>query len=263
MTTVGILGAGMVGSAWLRGIPWDTLDMTPTVFEPADIDVSPFSQASEASELGACDIVLVFVSGGTAETAIRSTFGPDGTAGPAEILDFSSNGPEGKRSIAEWCTAHGSSYVDVTILGAIAAGGLSTPLAIAGTPSGAAQQLISASGASLLRAENSEAGAAARLKLVRSIVTKGLEALACEAQTIAAEYNLGDDYRRIFGDFETGSFTTIMDSMVRTHPDHRERRGREVREVIAMVNASGRSSALLDAVAQNYEQGAFRPVCSH
>src|SRR5699024_589409 len=166
MTTVGILGAGMVGSTWLYGVPWNALEMTPLVFEPAGIDVVPFDRVAEASELGVCDIVLVFVSGGIAEAAIRSTFSPDETTGPDEFLDFSSNGPEGKKRIADWCIARGSTYVDVTILGAVAANGLSTPVAVAGAPSKAAERLLAASGASQLRVENSEAGAAARLKLV-------------------------------------------------------------------------------------------------
>ena len=248
----------MVGSTWLRGIPWDALGMTPKVFEPADIDTFPFEQVTDPQELGSCEIILVFVSGGIAEIAIQSVFGPAGTSGPREILDFSSNGPEHKKRTSDWCAEQGCAYVDATILGAVAAGGLKTPLAIAGSPSEPASALLSASDAPLLNVENAEAGAAARLKLVRSIVTKGLEALACEAQSIADEFALADDYRRVFADFETGSFTTIMNSMVDTHPDHRERRGKEMREVITMVEGRGKSSALLNAVALNFEQGPFR-----
>lgn len=260
MAKVGILGAGMVGRTWLEGISWNDLGIRPVVFEPADVELGPFSRATHAHELGDCNIVLVFVSGGIADTAIRSTFGSGETDGPAEVLDFSSNGPEGKKRVADWCRARGSAYIDVTILGAIAAGGLSTPLAIAGTPSAKARELIVASGAPLLHCQNTEAGSAARLKLVRSIVTKGLEALACEAQTIVDEYSIGDDYQRVFDDFEAGSFTTIMNSMVRTHRDHRERRGKEVREVLSMIDNTGRSSALLEAVAHNFELGPFRTM---
>lgn len=258
MTTVGILGAGMVGRTWLEGISWESVGMNPLVFEPANIDLDPFPRVTKAGELGNCDIVLVFVSGGVASEAIRSTFGFDGANGPKEILDFSSNGPEGKKALANWCQTRGSSYVDITILGAIASSGLNTPLAIAGTPSAKASELIAASGASTLECENVEAGSAARLKLVRSIVTKGLEALACEAQVIADDYSLGGDFERVFDDFEQGSFTSIMSSMVGTHMDHRDRRGKEVRELLAMLAANGRSSALLDAVAQNFERGPFR-----
>lgn len=259
MKNVGILGAGMVGSTWLRGIPWTELGMRPIVFEPAEITLSPYERAARASELAICDIVLVFVSGGIANEAIRSTFNADGK-GPKEFLDFSSNGPDGKAFIAEWCNTHGSSYIDVTILGAIAAGGLSTPLAVAGSPSEAAKALIGASGASQLKMESAGPGAAAQLKLVRSIVTKGLEALACEAQAIADEFALGEDYLRVFNDFDSGPFTEIMNSMVKTHPNQRKRRGKEVREVISMINGVGRSSALLDSVAKNYEIGPFRPT---
>ncbi|WFP16200.1 hypothetical protein [Citricoccus muralis] len=260
MATVGILGAGMVGSTWLRGIPWNEIGMRPLVYEPAEVDLQPFDRVADPSELRDCDLVLVFVSGGIADKVIRTAFGKYGEVGPREILDFTSNGPDGKKATAEWCNDHGSSYVDVTILGAIAAGGLKTPLAIAGTPSEAAGALINASGASQLKMEGAEAGAAARIKLVRSIVTKGLEVLACEAQIIADEFNMGPDYTRVFEDFDTGRFTTIMNSMVQTHPDHRERRGKEVRELLSMIGADGRQSALLDAVAKNYELGAFRPV---
>lgn len=250
----------MVGRKWLEGIHWEALDMRPQVFEPADIDVSPYAKVAEPTDLAQCDIVLVFVSGGVAEKAIKSIFGGSGQDGPTEVLDFSSSGPEAKKVLSEWCSIRGASYTDVTILGAIAAGGLSTPLAIAGSISESARGLLSASGGRLLELDNGQAGDAARLKLVRSVVTKGLEALACEARILVDEFNLGDDYHRVFNDFESGSFTTIMGSMVATHLDHRDRRGKEVREVISLVKSTGRESALLEAVAQNYEKGAFRGI---
>jgi 3-hydroxyisobutyrate dehydrogenase-like beta-hydroxyacid dehydrogenase len=257
MTSIGVLGCGMVGRTWLRDIPWSRLGLEPRVYDPNH--VSDVERVTEPTDLAASDTVLVFVGGSAAQGAVQSVFRED-SVGPREVLDFSSNSAVGKRELGGWCAEQGASYVDVAILGAVAALGVRTPLALAGPVlSATAQTLLDASGAPVTVLQSGSPGDAARLKLVRSVVMKGLEALACEAHDIAEELQLGPAYDSVYRDVDTSGFSALLLSMVSTHEQHRERRAVEVQEALELVRSLGRSSALLEAVADNYREGPFRP----
>lgn len=258
MTRIGILGYGMVGKVWFDQINWRSLGLRPEVYDPASPDVPPAYKANSPGRLAEAETVLVFVGGAVAEEAVRSIF-IDDRRGPKEILDFSSSGPSAKQQLAKWSAERGSSYIDVTILGAVSVTGSRTPLVLAGSAlSETAQGLLESSGAPLSYIEGGAPGDAAQLKLVRSIVMKGLEALAVEARFVAEEVGILSAYEKVFADVDANGFSEILDAMIATHTDQRERRGAETREVIRMLQGLGRSSALVEAVAENYESGPFR-----
>lgn len=142
--------------------------------------------------LGACDAVFSCVVGICAlEVAEEASewIHPD-----SAYLDVTTASPQAMRMAATLFAKRGGSFVDVAIMGAIAANGIATPLLIAGDASTPAVikalRLLEDAGAPVQRLEHSQAGDAATLKLLRSVFTKGMEALAVECLVSAEHFGV-------------------------------------------------------------------------
>lgn len=104
------------------------------------------------------------------------------TADPQEMRECG----ELARRVAQGRAVH---FVDVAITGAVNLGGRKTPLLVAGGKAGFVQELFLPFGGSV-RVVGGQPGDAAALKLLRSIYTKGIEALAVECLVTAQQMGL-------------------------------------------------------------------------
>lgn len=112
------------------------------------------------------------------------------TAG-ALWLDANSCAPETKRRAAEAITAAGGLYIDVAIMAPVAAHRHRTPLLIAGPEAEAAEQaLVSLDMAPTIAGR--EVGQASAVKMIRSVMIKGLEALSAECFLAARRAGVDD-----------------------------------------------------------------------
>lgn len=138
-------------------------------------------------------------------------------------------------------------FVDVAITGAINLGGKKTPLLVAGGKAVFVQELFLPFGGSV-RVVGEQPGDAAALKLLRSIYTKGTEALAVECLVTAQQMGLREQLYAVLQDIDETPLRTLMESMVHTHIPHSARRRNEVAEARQQMARHGLAPIVSPAV---------------
>ena len=183
------------------------------------------------TELSRCsDLVLSTV---TARVAVDVA----GQAGPhlreGIYIDVNSLSPMHKREAA--ASFAENRYVDGAILGAIAAQGARTPVALSGPRAPQACTLLKEAGFDV-EVVGDQVGAASALKLCRSIFMKGIECLLVETLLAARRFNLIEQvYRTIEDSLDTYGFQPMARMLVTSHAIHCGRRAHEMDGVVQML----------------------------
>lgn len=167
--------------------------------------------------------------------------------GDASYADFTTASAADMRAAADIAAQRGVPFTDVAIMGAIALLGARTPLLCAGTGAPAVAAFTLACGAPAQAIEG-QAGDAVRLKLLRSILTKGMESLAVECLVAAESMGLRASLYEVLSDMDRTPLTTFVDSFVRSHVLHAPRRLAEVREAREQLVEAGLQPLVLDGV---------------
>ena len=149
-----------------------------TEFEAAARDRDVALVAHGAASFAAADLVVSLVTADQALAVAREA-APHMKAGQM-FLDFNSVAPSTKRAAAQIVRAGGADYLDVGVLGPVHPHLNRVPVALAG-PDGEARARLAATLDLVVSHEYDEIGRAAELKLLRSIVIKGVEGVVAEA----------------------------------------------------------------------------------
>jgi len=165
----------------------------------------------------------------------------------ALFADFTTASAADMRAAAAVAAIHGVPFADVAIMGAIALLGARTPLLTAGTGAAAVVEFAQACDIPAQAIEG-QAGDAVQLKLLRSIMTKGMESLAVECLVAAEKLGLRNALYGVLGDIDRTPLTTFIDSFVRSHVLHAPRRLAEVREAREQLVDAGLQPLVLDGV---------------
>ncbi len=165
----------------------------------------------------------------------------------ATVVDLTTASPDDKRGADVRATRAGVRYVDAVILGAVALTGSRTALLAAGPHAAEATAPFVRLGAPVTCLPEAAAGDAAALKLLRTILTKGLEALAVECLVAAEQQGVREQLYEAMGDVDASGFTAFLDMLVTTHVVHAERRRREVERARSQLEALGLPSSMLAA----------------
>lgn len=165
----------------------------------------------------------------------------------AAYADFTTASSGDMRAAAQVAAQHGVPFTDVAIMGAIALLGARTPLLCAGTGAEKVAAFTADCGAPA-QAIDGQAGDAVRLKLLRSILTKGMESLAVECLVAAESMGLRASLYDVLSDMDRTPLTTFVDSFVRSHVLHAPRRLAEVREAREQLVEAGLQPLVLDGV---------------
>lgn len=158
----------------------ETRPLKITQFESAQIRWS----ATPAGALARADLVLCLVTADQALAAAQRC-APLLKSG-ALWLDMNSVAPGTKREAAEVVEASGARYVDVAVMAPVLPARLSVPLLVAGPHADAAADALRAYGFSKVAIAGPKVGDASAIKMIRSVMVKGLEALTAEC-VLAAE----------------------------------------------------------------------------
>ena len=170
----------------------------------------------------------------------------------AAFADLSTATPDVKRSNADAAAAQGCRYVDAAIMGAISLGGARTPLLLAGAGAEALQRVLERCGARIRIVANGVAGDAMSLKLLRSVFTKGMEALAVELLMSAEQQGMREQLYAQLADVDETPLRDYLDMLVRTHVVHAARRVHEVHDAQALLAARQRPSLVLPGVERRF-----------
>lgn len=138
--------------------------------------------ASSAEAVEGAELVFSTVTADQAVAAAR-TAAPSLAAG-AYWLDCNSCAPSSKLEAAAVVEAAGGRYVDVAVMQPIHPKRHLTPLLVSGPHSAAALALLAALPMAVERVEG-EIGRASAIKMIRSVIVKGMEGLAAECALAA------------------------------------------------------------------------------
>jgi 3-hydroxyisobutyrate dehydrogenase len=258
-----IVGTGEVGLRWAQSLTANSsyevsvTDPAPPAAAAAWAQQSKVTIRPEISGwIEGQDIVLVCVPGFVLPAVAASLRRFLGTG--ATIVDLTTAAAQAKREAAADAQSVGISYIDIAITGAVALSGVRTPLLYAGAENEAVAELLAAVGAPVRVLPNSSPGDAVTVKLLRSVIMKGLEALAVESLPAARAYGVLDQLCTVLGDVDQSPFVDLLKSMVTTHPAHAVRRHAEVLEAAAQLEKIGHPSVLTGQVAARYAKTAER-----
>jgi 3-hydroxyisobutyrate dehydrogenase-like beta-hydroxyacid dehydrogenase len=181
-----LIGFGEAGSTFARAGRWganargyDILDARRAVM--VQCGITPCDTAQEA--LAGAEIALSLVTADAALEVARNC-AAHLTQG-ALWCDMNSVAPETKRAAAGAVEAHGGRYVDVAVMAPVEPAALGVPLLLSGPTAGEALQLLDAAGFTNTRVVGDEVGRASAIKMIRSVMVKGLEALSWECAAAA------------------------------------------------------------------------------
>lgn len=190
---VALVGFGEAGEAFARAPGWrgetrgwDVLPERRAAMVQAGVETGEdFSTA-----LGDRAFVLSLVTADSALDAAR-TYAPLLPEG-ALWCDMNSVAPDTKREAASVIESAGGRYVDVAVMAPVDKG-MAVPLLVSGPHAIAAQPLLEALGFSNVRLVGDEVGRASAIKMIRSVMVKGLEALSSECAAAAEAAGVFDE----------------------------------------------------------------------
>ena len=164
--------------------------------------------ASPAAAMAGAGIVFCTVTADQAVVAAKAA-APHLAPG-AFWCDLNSCAPSSKRRAAEVIEAAGGRYVDVAVMAAVHPKRNMTPLLISGPHAEAVAPILSDLPMAP-RVVAGEVGAASSIKMIRSVMVKGLEALTAECVLAAVAAGVEDE---------------VLGSLMRQPPGHRLAAGR-------------------------------------
>lgn len=190
---VALIGFGEAGSTFARAGAWSGRargwDILPERRE-AMAECGVAAAAAPGAALEGAQVVLSLVTADAA-LAVARDYAPLLPHGSL-WCDMNSVAPGTKRAAAASVEAAGGFYVDVAVMAPVDQG-LAVPLLLAGPLADEARQMLGALGFSRLRVVGHEVGRASAIKMIRSVMVKGLEALSSECAAAADAAGVFDE----------------------------------------------------------------------
>ena len=165
------------------------------------------------------------------------------------FLDMNSVSPRRKLETAALVAPTGAAYVDCAVMAPAAPYLHKVPCLIGGPGAAALAPRAAALG---MRTElvSAEVGEASAIKMFRSIVVKGLEALLVESMTAAAEYGVEDRVLASLQETWPGiDWQKLSGYMIERVVSHGKRRAAEMREVSETLRSIGMAPTMAAATA--------------
>ena len=190
---VALVGFGEAGETFARAPGWraeargwDVLPERRAAMAQAGVETGE----DAATALGDRAFMLSLVTADQALAAARdyAPLLPEG----ALWCDMNSVAPDTKREAASAIERAGGRYVDVAVMAPVDKG-MAVPLLVSGPHAIAAQPLLEALGFSNIRVVGEEVGQASAIKMIRSVMVKGLEALSSECAAAAEAAGVSDE----------------------------------------------------------------------
>ena len=189
-----LIGFGEAGATFARAAGWEATarawDIAPSRHAAmAEAGVTVAASAAEA--LAGSPVVLSLVTADQVLAAARDC--APFLAPGALWCDMNSVAPETKRAAARAIEAAGGRYVDVAVLAPVDPARMNVPLLVAGAAATEAVAALAAAGFANVRSVGSEVGRASAIKMIRSVMVKGIEALTAEMMLAAEAAGVVDE----------------------------------------------------------------------
>lgn len=159
------------------------------------------------------------------------------------FIDGNSAAPQTKRAAADVVQAAGAHYIDAVIMAPVLPAALDVQLIVSGPGHEEAVALLHAIGFGNVRSAGPEVGRAAAIKMIRSVMIKGIEALTAECLIAAAEAGVTEDVVGSLGPDWRRKADYNLDRML----VHGTRRAAEMRAVSTTLEGLGIEPAMTRA----------------
>ena len=257
MISVGIVGFGEVGSTFARDLHATGLVGPITVFDVAEpararAKAAGFDVAANAAAVAAAStLVFVSVTAGSALAAAASLGG--GLAAAPLVVDVNSVSPSTKQAAAQAVAAAGGRYVEAAVMASVPPKGIATPMLLGG-PHADALIAVGVPLGMALTAYSAEIGVASSVKMCRSVMIKGLEALTTECMLAARHYGVEDAVLASMGDtLPHNDWPGLARYVISRALIHGKRRAEEMREVARTVEEAGIEPLLSRSIAERQD----------
>ncbi len=233
MVPVSLIGFGEAAQAFASGAGWAArgYDIADRSADFARAGVT--AMRDDAGALADAALVLSLVTAGSALAAARDA-APHLTPG-ALWCDMNSVSPATKRAAAAAIDAAGGRYVDCAVMAPVHPLRRDVPILLAGPHATAAADALTAAGFTSLRVVAGPVGNAAAIKMVRSVMVKGIEALTAECLLAAHRAGVTDEVVTSLGPDWAAKADYNLDRMLA----HGTRRAHEMDEVVATLTDLG------------------------
>lgn len=261
--SIALIGFGEVGTIFGRdlaaqGLSLSTYDILldapasrPAMLERARAAaVAPRDTLADA--VRGADLVISAVTATSAADVARDA-GP--LLAPGQLfLDLNSVSPETKRGNARAVEAPGAAYVEAAVMAPVPPQRLAVPMLLGGRRARALAEALRGFGMSAT-AVAEDIGTASAIKMCRSIMIKGLEALTVEclfaARRYGAEQAVLASLDRTFP--HMGWTGELPDYLVSRVAEHGRRRAAEMREVAQTLSDVGLAPTMASATASRHD----------
>jgi 3-hydroxyisobutyrate dehydrogenase-like beta-hydroxyacid dehydrogenase len=171
----------------------------------------------------------------------------------AWIVDLNSAAPQVKAECAALVAAAGGRYVEAAVMGAVAPHGIRVPMLLGGPNAAAAEQRLHALGFAV-EAVSADIGVASAIKLCRSVVIKGLEALLVESFTAARHFGVERQVlTSLAATFPQIDWEKQGDYQFSRVIQHGRRRAEEMRASAQMIDEAGIGGVMAAAAARRQQ----------
>jgi len=262
--TLGIIGYGEVGRIFGHGLlgrtdidriaVWDLRFADPAAGEPdrEKARADGMRVAHDMADL--CDGADLLISAVTASNTLEvAQEAARSVRAGARFLDLNSASPGTKQRAAAALEAAGANYIEAGVMTSVPPHGIGVPMLLGGAQAEPLAALLAAWGMDA-RAVSDRIGVASAIKMSRSIMIKGLEALVIESYTTARRYGveahvlptLAETFPQIDWDKQGAYFFSRV-------VQHGKRRAEEMREAAAMSGSKPASRTVAAAIADKQD----------
>ena len=259
---IGFVGFGEAGSTIARGLRSSGVERVFAYdIKPKTSDIVTIVESSQA--LAASSDVIF--------SAVTSSSALDAATQNAPFLtsrhmyaDINSVSPALKQEIDRVIGATEASFVEVAVMAPVQPYGHTVPMLIGGAGARAFAETMTPFGMRMQILESARVGSAAAVKMCRSIVVKGIEALLFECVMAATTFDADDlvfasltetwpgiDWKQL-ADYTSGRVVV-----------HGERRAREMEEVAETLKAIGIDPIMAEATARRQDWSAHMNLRAH
>jgi len=208
-----------------------------------------------AALASAADVIISAVTADQAVPAAEQT-APYLTAQHI-YADLNSVSPRTKQTVEERISRSGARFVEIAVMGPIPPLLQKTPMLLGGSAAPAFKEMFEPFGMRLDVVSTDQLGRAAAVKMFRSVIYKGLEALIFECVLGASRYGAEP---RVFAslaeNFPGVDWKKLADYMVGRVTVHGERRAREMEEVARTLEELGIEPIMSAATARRMDWAA-------
>jgi len=264
---LGLIGYGEVGKIFAAGLrgnlasvsTWDVKFDLPELADEQRDHAARAGLLVTDSMAQLCQSADLMISAVTASNTLAAAQAAAIHIRPGAIfLDLNSASPSTKQQAAALIDATGAHYVEAGVMTSVPPHGIRVPMLLGGVQAVALAEVLTLWGMNA-RPVSNQLGVASAIKMCRSVMIKGLEALVIESYVTARAYGVEDQVlptlQETFPSIDWAEQGAYFFSRV---VQHGQRRAEEMREAANTVREAGFSPFMASAIADKQQWVADR-----